>query len=428
MMRAPGITRLHAGSFVFAVFGTLVTTTVMSSLLPLLLSEGLGVPTRDHGATTGQLVLYNSILLPLGAIAGSLSDRVGRRAVYVLGFAMLGSGVALMGQAETLPELVAWRLWSGAGGALAGGMMGALLGDYILEGSRGRFMGMLSMVSGLGAVVGAVALPLLPAALAGDVPAMSGPAMRWTFAGIGAFGVVCAAALSFGLKAGADNPVAAGRGYLDQLRHGLAAARHNEVAFAYVLGFVSRCALIAATAFLPVWVTRLADQAGLSTTDAAAEVGRAFGAAQGTAWLAAPLVGIVFDRLGVSRALRAMLATIALCFLGMGLCEGASGRLPVWSLAVLGLGQIVAIIGSEMYVARVAPADLRGAVVGVYNTFGGLGYLFVATVGGPLMDSWASSAPYLLAGGAAAVACVVALVVRFTPPIDSQFPGVADGG
>jgi MFS family permease len=74
---------------------------------------------------------------------------------------------------------------------------------------------------------------------------------------------------------------------------------------------------------------------------------------------------------------------------------------------LLGIGQISAFLGAQTVIAKEAPPESRGAVIGAFNFSGAVGILILTLIGGWLFDHVAPWAPFVLVGvlnGAVAVA------------------------
>jgi EmrB/QacA subfamily drug resistance transporter len=96
-----------------AVFTINVDTTIVNVTLPTLVAE-LDATTRDLQWIVDSYLLVFAALVLAG---GSLSDRLGRRAVLVVGLAVFGLGNAVAAFAETPGQLIAARAFTGIGAA-----------------------------------------------------------------------------------------------------------------------------------------------------------------------------------------------------------------------------------------------------------------------------------------------------------------------
>jgi DHA1 family multidrug resistance protein-like MFS transporter len=110
-----------------------------------------------HGdsRTVGFLMASYSVMNVLFApLWGRLSDRIGRKPIFMIGIAGLGVSFLLFGLATTMPQLFAARIVGGILGAAALPTAFAIVGDRSEPDQRGKAIGMLGAGLGLGMVVG----------------------------------------------------------------------------------------------------------------------------------------------------------------------------------------------------------------------------------------------------------------------------------
>ncbi len=138
---------IAAGTFVSVLDQTGVTLA-----LPMMASDfGATIPYVQWVAF-GYILATGSLLLP----AGSLSDMIGRKVVYISGFCVFIIGAALAGMSSDLMAVIAFRFVQGTGAAMiqANGM--AILTTTFPARERGKVIGLFMTMVGMGAIMGPI--------------------------------------------------------------------------------------------------------------------------------------------------------------------------------------------------------------------------------------------------------------------------------
>ena len=143
-----------------ATFGAFVANadaTILVVAMPVILS-GLHTSIVDILWTlTGYILVSTVLLLPLGR----LSDLVGRKTLYILGFLLFALGSALCGATPSGSALIAFRCVQGLGGAALSGLGTPLITEAFPPSELGMALGVNSMAWVLGSLVGPVVGGLL---------------------------------------------------------------------------------------------------------------------------------------------------------------------------------------------------------------------------------------------------------------------------
>ncbi|GAD22916.1 MFS transporter [Acidovorax sp. MR-S7] len=359
-------------------------------VLPVFALEARKYPGGDDPALVGLAMgIYGLTQAVLQLPLGLASDRLGRKRVIVAGLVVFAAGSLLAALADSVTGLVIGRAVQGAGAVSAA--VTALLADQTRDVVRTKAMALVGASIGLMFAIALVAAPPLAAHMG--------------LAGL--FGLTCALALA-GIAVvlwvvppeparHADAP----RGRLADVWRHADLLRLNAGVFA--LHTVQMAMWVAVPAMLV--------QAGLPKD------------AHWQAYLPAVVLSFAamgglfaMERRGRLRA--ALLIAIGLVLAvqaGLGLLA-ASGATP--TLAVLGTLLFLFFCGfnaleatQPSLVSRMAPAPLRGAALGAYNTLQSLG-LFAGGALGGLLAKW-GGAPGLFA----ATSVLAALWLLLTWPL-----------
>ena len=405
---APGVLPRHALSYLFAAFVSIGLFAYLPALTPFVLKVNLALPTGQQGAATGNLQSWQEIvILALVGIWGAMSDRVGRRPIYVLGFLLVAGAYVLYPLAHSMPELTLYRLVFGCAVAALGAMLATVLADYPAESSRGKLTGIAFFLNALGSVIFLVGLTQLPRIFAASgIDELA--AGRYAFFTVGAVAEL-AAGVMLGLKPGLPAKANAHRPLLEIAAEGLRAARNPRILLAYGGGFTSRADLSLITLFLALWASQSAIGEGMTAAQAAGQVGKTLGITQGTAMLWSPIYGWLGDRMSrmAHFTLAFAIALAGYCWVGMQEDIVRSAAIP--ALMLLGMGQVSTILAATILLGQETRPESRGAVFGLQAFFGGLGILAISWEGGRLYDQIGTSSPFTLVGVANGVVAVWAL-------------------
>ena len=135
------------------------------------------------------------------AVAGILADRIGRRTVMIGGLLIMSLGYVFYPLATTTEELIIYRCIFAIGVAGATGMLGTITHDYPQESSRGKMIGISSVMIVLGTLFVADVFRRMPLILKerGFDGVTAGQYTFWLAAACVTFGCIV---LRLGLKGG----------------------------------------------------------------------------------------------------------------------------------------------------------------------------------------------------------------------------------
>jgi MFS family permease len=414
---AAGFTRRNAYAYLYAAFFSICLLAFVSFIQPYTLTVILGLPENMHGRATLVLGALNEIvtLLLIGPF-GALSDKVGRRPVYALGFVWIGAGFAIIPFSSTFPQLVITTMFWAVGAAAVGAMLATVLADTPHERSRGALVGLTGVCQGFGVLLGIFVLSRLPRIFAaqGIDAVTAGRLTYWTATGLC---LLTALVCFVGLKRGRPAEVSERVTLAYLLREGFAAATHNRrIVLGYCANFIARADLAIVGTYFSLRLNQAGLESGMNGPEAIANAGRVYGMAQ----LAALVSAIVFlffaDRFDRVTVVIVAMALAAIGYTWVGVTDPLSP--VIYAAAIMmGIGELCAILCGQLLLGQEAPLHIRGSVFGLAGICGSIGTLFANLVCGELYDLWSKSAPFLVVGACNLVILVFALHVRARHPV-----------
>ena len=109
----------------------------------------------------GYVLTISALLLPMGR----LSDQIGRKRVYIIGSVVFIGGAALAGTSTSIITLILFKALQGCGGAMTQGSGMAIMISAFPPTERGKVMGFIMTVVGIGAIAGPALGGILVSAL-----------------------------------------------------------------------------------------------------------------------------------------------------------------------------------------------------------------------------------------------------------------------
>lgn len=131
------------------LFLSSLNLTVVGSAMPRVISDLGGFHLYAWAFTA--YALATTITIP---IVGTISDRVGRRPLILLGIAVFALGSVGLGFAHSMQQLIALRALQGIGGGMLMAMSFTAIADLFTPIERGRYQGYTGAVWGVSSVVG----------------------------------------------------------------------------------------------------------------------------------------------------------------------------------------------------------------------------------------------------------------------------------
>lgn len=409
----PGIKPRNMTVYVIAGLFAMLFSTFVPQAQPFLLTEILHIPESQQGVLSGYLGLAATIVgLIVPGIWGALSDKIGRRIVYGLGFLISALGIAIYPLAGTVVALYACRSLFAAGSQASQTMSTALLADYVDNKDRGKAYGIVAMASGVGALLTVFVFLKLPSIFMNNGQSAQ-MAARYTYWIVALIGIVAMGIVLAGLAGKSRKQAEEKRNLITIARDALKAAREDSGIFlAYGVTFAATGAITVIGTFFTLWImTYGTTEGGLTSAEALARAGMIMGITQVMGLISAPLFGVISDRIPRILAVALSAGLTAVVYAATLLIQNPlSGMMIVLGL-FLGLVQISGVITGGALIAQQTPDSVRGSVMGFYNFCAALGTMLAAVLGGFLFDNWRPQGPFVLSAILSMLVVVWALAV-----------------
>ena len=420
-----GVRCRHVNTLYFASFFSIGLLTFINVQQGFLFDENLGIPGNQQGGLAGRLILVNEIIVLATVYAlGTLSDRVGRRLVYAMGFSLVGICYVLYPLATQVEHLYLARPLFACGAACISAMLASVINDYPAEQSRSKFAAVAFMLNGIGIfVINGVARRLfnvLP-----DMGLESVMVGRVTFWAAASVCLVVALVVGLGLKRGAPAQVKKREGVFKTAGVAFRAARNPRVALAYIGALVSRGDLAVVSIFFALWLRQVGLEQGLSSEEAQARAVLFYVVAQAFAVPWAAIMAPILDRIDRVAGIAIAMFLAACGYLSLPFFPNPISNWMFLGAALIGMGEMCAQISAISLIGKEAPARGRGAVIGMFSTFGALGIMGSGYFGGILFDNWARYGPFVLVGcGNVVVLTLAVFLLRYEARRRKQQAGI----
>jgi len=395
---ADSIKPRHAWTFFYAAFFSIGIITFLSIGQTYILNVHLGIPEKEQGAISGNLVVWTELIALLFFIpAGILMDRIGRRPVYVAGFLLIGLTYLLYPFAGSVSDLFLFRIIYALGMVAVTGALSTVLVDYPADRSRGKMVALIGLLNGLGIVITNQFFGSLPKLLVargmGDVEA--GIA---THAGVAAIATLAAIVCAGGLKKGVPFKQKKRPRLRELFTNGLTAARNPRISLSYAAAFIARGDQSINGTFISLWGMNAGIAMGLTPDDAFWKGTVIFIITQVAALVWAPMIGPLIDRINRVTALAVCMGLAMLGNLSVLLLDNPFEPIGYLVFILMGIGQISVFLGAQSLIGQEAPLEARGSIIGTFNISGAIGILIIAKAGGDLFDSMSPQAPFVIVG------------------------------
>lgn len=409
---APGVSRLNMYTLLFGSFFGIAMMGFINASQPYLFTEVLNIPLDEQGPLAGNLTFVAElvVILTIGLV-GALSDKIGRKPIWVAAFLLFGIGYFLYPLARSAEQLTMIRVVFAFGLAANTAMLPSVANDYPLEPSRGKMISVCFMLNGLGFIVLLtplrLLLPFISELTDGD-PFLTARYWIWTAAGVCLF---VSTGLLIGLKPGVPGQLSKREGMLATLRVGIRAAKRIRIALAYTAAVVARGDMAVLSTFFVLWLTQEGIAAGMDTSAASAVALKFYILIQVFALCWLPVMGFLMDRIDRVAGLALAMVLAGGGYFSLFLIDDPLGPQMYLSAVLVGMGEISANLASLTLIGAEAPERGRGAVIGLFSFCGAIGILIVAKAGGILSGMFGPVAPFMLVAAANTIVVVLALLV-----------------
>jgi MFS family permease len=392
----------------------------MSLLQGYILTEHLFIPRGEQGQVTGLLSVWTEIvMIATMPLFGVLADKLGRRPMLIMAILAIGMGFGLYPFATSVNELFIYRMIYAVGASAAATITATLTNDYPQGRSRGKFIGISSMMNTVGVIfVGGAVAQIPKIMLADGYSAVTGGKVMY---------LVCASlclisALVFhkGLKGGTPAAHTERPDYSQLATAGLRAFKNPRICLSYACAFTGRSDLVIKGMFLSLWAIHDAREWGLNPGEAMGRFGLILVGMQMVSLIWQPIFGWMMDKLNRVTAMIIAMFFASTGYMSMGLITSPLDYTMFPYFIILTLGSGSAIMASIGLVGQEAEPKERAAVIGVNGMFGALGILVFSYFGGIWFDEWRPAGPFIVVGALQATLLVVASIVRIAAPGQSE--------
>lgn len=409
---APNISGFNFATLLFGSFFGIAMMGFVNASQPYLFTEVLNIPAEEQGPLAGNLTFLSEVVVicTIGLL-GALSDKIGRKPIWIGAFLVMAAGYALYPTASSADELTLYRMFFALGLAGNTAMLPSVANDYAVDEARGKVISVCFMLNGLGFILLLtplrLLLPVFTEMTDGD-PVQTAKFWIWTASGVCLF---VSTGLLLGLKPGAPAQLEKREPMLATLKIGVAAAKKIRISLAYVAAVVARGDMAVLSTFFVLWLTQEGIAAGMPTGEASSLALKFYILIQVFALCWLPFMGMILDRFDRVIGLVVAMALAGGGYFSLFLIDDPLGSQMYFSAVLVGMGEISANLASLTLIGSEAPEKGRGAVIGLFSLCGAIGILMIAKVGGILSGMYGAISPFMLVAAANAVVLVLALAV-----------------
>ncbi|GAB0057865.1 Magnetosome protein MamH [Candidatus Magnetaquicoccaceae bacterium FCR-1] len=404
----------HHNALYLIVAIVMIFLTLVLALQPLYLSRVLGLARENAGFVNANIQAITELvdLLFVGYL-GYISDRIGRIPLIVYGFLLAGitallspfdRQVSAMIGVNVLVIFYVVRVLMSLGGTLIWPQIATLTGDYTRQEDRPLLLANVGFMMAFGVTIVYAVFMQLPEQI-GVTPTMC---LAGVFALIGAW-------LAKRLLVEMIQPKMVDRSFPFRDVWNLV-KREQGLRLSFLSAFTARNDMVIVGLFLMTWFVYFSDMLEKTSHEqAASRAGLVIGLLGLVVLISIPIWGRVTARIGRVPAIVIGLLISGIGFASMGLILNPFSWGIVIPVIIIGVGQAGCVLVPQTLALDLAPEEIRGSVLGVFNTVGCFGVIFFLQVGGILFDWLGPTTPFIFMGIINLALFVYALSVMKVP-------------
>ncbi|MBF0626027.1 MAG: MFS transporter [Magnetococcales bacterium] len=375
----------------------MIFMTLALALQPLFLRLVLDLGRDNAGAVNSNIQVITELVdLLLVGYLGHLSDRFGRLPLIVWGFVISGvsallvpvsveagllfgvGGLAIFYLARTLMSIGSMAVWA---------LGGTLAGDFTDYHSRPRLLGRVGFMMAFGATLVYAILMQLPKHLDLRVVMLLPAVIAFAGAWLARRHLIEVA------------PIEEEHTRFPFQRIWALFRRERGLRLAFLGSFSSRNDMILIGLFLMIWFIYYSDLLPeVNHAQAASRAGLLIGFIGMVVLFTIPVWSWIIGRFGRIPAIVLGMGLSGAGFSAMSLVLNPFSPWIFLPAFLVGLGQAGCLLGPQTLTLDLAPATIRGSVMGAFNTVGCIGIIFFLQIGGFLFDWVSPTAPFLFTG------------------------------